>query len=144
MPQSNTFHVQHTDSLVLTLLPCSQNQILPHLLLMLQNMCSAWLLFSPYSPFPGQEQSGLKIHAFEKKATHRNNSKFCFPRGFLQGRNLFAALQITPSSRTGGKQTPYSGICHQELLCSPDQEKTALTVYWDPRYLLNWDIHMCP
>lgn len=80
MPQSNTFHVQHTDSLVLTLLPCSQNQILPHLLLMLQNKCSAWLLFSPHSPFPGQEQPGLKNHAFEKKATHRSSSKLCFPR----------------------------------------------------------------
>lgn len=84
MPQSNTFHVPHTDNLVVTLLPCSQNQILPHLLLMLQNMCSAWFLFSPNSLFPGQEQPGLKIHVSEKKAPHRKSSKVCFPRGFLQ------------------------------------------------------------
>lgn len=99
LPQSNAFHVQHADSLVVTLLPCSQNQILPHLLLMLQNMCSAWFPSSPNSPFPGQEQPGLKIRAFEKKAPRRKTSKVCFPRGFLQGRILFAALQITPSSR---------------------------------------------
>lgn len=95
VPQSNTFHVQHTDSLVVTLLPCSQNQILPHLLLMLQNMCSAWFLFSPNSPFPGQEQPGLKIHVSEKKAPHRKSSKVCFPRGFLQAESLCSIANHT-------------------------------------------------
>lgn len=60
--------------------PDTTNQILPHLLLMLQNMCSAWLLFSSHSPFPGQEQPGLKIHAFEKGYS-QNNSKPCASQG---------------------------------------------------------------
>lgn len=60
--------------------PDTTNQILPHLLLMLQNMCSAWLLFSSHSPFPGQEQPGLKIHAFEKSYS-QNNSKPCASQG---------------------------------------------------------------
>lgn len=87
--------------------------------------------FLPYFPFSGQEQPALNIHAL-KKATRRNNSKLrFFPRGLSQGRNLSAALQITLSSRTGGKQTLHCVIsCHHKLLCFPDQEKTTLTLSW--------------
>lgn len=71
--------------------PDATDQIPSHLLLMLQNMRSAWLLFSSHSPFPGQEQPGLKIHAFEKGCS-QNNSKPCASEGPRAGQGSLCSI----------------------------------------------------